>query len=110
MYHNGGLHNINTRYIGCFWVRTYGKHIFTESGLVPDEPHQDNDDGCIQYIPWNGNLGSPFTNGSKASGYKVLEGIIKTRQRLSIVAIDHDVHQQRTIYDQLGCQSYDKWM
>ncbi len=95
-----------TRYVGGLRVRTYGKHVLAERGLVPDEPHQSDDEAGVPYIVGNGNAADL----QDASGNEVLEGLVQSGEGLSVVAVDHDVHQQDTVYDQLGRQGYDEGM
>lgn len=106
MYHNDRLVYINTGYIGRFRIGTYGKHIFAKRSFVPDKPHYDYDNNCIPYIVWNRNAAQR----QLAACYKALKGIIQAGKRLAVVSIDHNIHQQSAVYDQLGSQSNDKGM
>ena len=92
MHQNGSTHYVNTGYLRCFRIGTDCEHILTEGCLVPDEPHNDNNDSCQPYIVGNGDSCSAGIKGYYASFYHIIEMLIQTGQRLAVIAVDHDIH------------------
>ena len=74
MYQNGSLHNIDTGYVSSLRAGAYCEHILTEGCLIPHEPHENNNYDCVEYVIRNRNA----CYRQVASGYKILEGLVKS--------------------------------
>src|SRR5699024_4227398 len=52
-YCNGGGEYVNAGNTGSFLVGAQSKHVLAEGGLVPDEPHEDGQEHCVDYVVGN---------------------------------------------------------
>ena len=98
----------NTCRIG---VGADGKHVLAERGLVPDEPHDEYEDGRVQNIPRDGNrragLGRELNH---RRGNDVLILLGQTGNRLAVVLVEHEEDEDQAVGDQLRCQRDDERM